>query len=160
MVLAARANSRLGRRFYTTETRSGHSDRGQRILRSASGLVRLGGKCLLLTRSRHLDEERSLGRRHDYGLVWQKSFTVFAVVANWSRLILVATLSAVPAIPAIGLVLVLSVDWFVGIARAVGNLTGNCVATVVVAAWENDLDLAKAKKVLDAGVAEETELPA
>jgi aerobic C4-dicarboxylate transport protein len=74
--------------------------------------------------------------------------------------ILAATLSAVPAIPAIGLVLVLSVDWFVGIARAVGNLTGNCVATVVVAAWENDLDLAKAKKVLDAGAAEEIELPA
>jgi len=74
--------------------------------------------------------------------------------------ILAATLSAVPAIPAIGLVLVLSIDWFVGIARAVGNLTGNCVATVVVAAWENDLDLAKAKKVLDAGAAEEIELPA
>src|SRR6202012_504386 len=33
--------------------------------------------------------------------------------------ILAATLSAVPAIPAIGLVLVLSIDWFVGIARAV-----------------------------------------
>jgi aerobic C4-dicarboxylate transport protein len=74
--------------------------------------------------------------------------------------ILAATLSAVPAIPAIGLVLVLSVDWFVGIARAVGNLIGNCVATVVVAAWENDLDLAKARKVLDAGAAEEIELPA
>jgi aerobic C4-dicarboxylate transport protein len=74
--------------------------------------------------------------------------------------ILAATLSAVPAIPAIGLVLVLSVDWFVGIARAVGNLTGNCVATVVVAAWENDLDLAKARQVLDAGEAEEIELPA
>jgi len=74
--------------------------------------------------------------------------------------ILAATLSAVPAIPAIGLVLVLSVDWFIGIARAVGNLTGNCVATVVVAAWENDLDLAKAKKVLDAGEADEIELPA
>jgi aerobic C4-dicarboxylate transport protein len=74
--------------------------------------------------------------------------------------ILAATLSAVPAIPAIGLVLVLSVDWFVGIARAVGNLTGNCVATVVVAAWENDLDLAKARRVLDAGEAEEIELPA
>ncbi|HTO66563.1 MAG TPA: C4-dicarboxylate transporter DctA [Bradyrhizobium sp.] len=74
--------------------------------------------------------------------------------------ILAATLSAVPAIPAIGLVLVLSIDWFVGIARAVGNLTGNCVATVVVAAWENDLDLAKAKRVLDAGAAEEIELPA
>ena len=63
--------------------------------------------------------------------------------------ILAATLNAVPAIPAIGLVLVLSVDWFVGMARACGNLIGNCVATVVVAAWEGDLDRAQAARVLD-----------
>ncbi len=63
--------------------------------------------------------------------------------------ILAATLNAVPSIPAIGLVLVLSIDWFVGMARALGNLIGNCVATVVVAAWEKDLDLAQAKRVLD-----------
>lgn len=65
--------------------------------------------------------------------------------------ILAATLNAVPSIPAIGLVLVLSVDWFIGMARAVGNLIGNCVATVVVADWEGDLDRAKAAKVLDGG---------
>src|SRR5262245_46337550 len=58
--------------------------------------------------------------------------------------ILAATLNAVPTIPTIGLVLVLSVDWFIGMARALGNLIGNCVATVVVAAWEGDLDRAKA----------------
>ena len=63
--------------------------------------------------------------------------------------ILAATLNAVPSIPAIGLVLVLSVDWFVGMARAAGNLVGNCVATVVVAAWEGDLDLERATRVLD-----------
>ncbi len=45
--------------------------------------------------------------------------------------ILAATLAAIPDIPVIGLVLVLSVDWFMGIARALGNLIGNCVATVV-----------------------------
>jgi aerobic C4-dicarboxylate transport protein len=66
--------------------------------------------------------------------------------------ILAATLNAVPAIPAIGLVLVLSVDWFIGMARALGNLIGNCVATVVIAAWENDLDRDKAKRVLDGEV--------
>ena len=65
--------------------------------------------------------------------------------------ILAATLNAVPSIPAIGLVLVLSVDWFIGMARALGNLIGNCVATVVVASWEGDLDRAKATKVLDGG---------
>ncbi|WP_314962887.1 dicarboxylate/amino acid:cation symporter [Bradyrhizobium cosmicum] len=65
--------------------------------------------------------------------------------------ILAATLNAVPSIPAIGLVLVLSVDWFIGMARALGNLVGNCVATVVVAAWEGDLDRAKATQVLEGG---------
>ncbi|WBL76603.1 dicarboxylate/amino acid:cation symporter [Bradyrhizobium xenonodulans] len=65
--------------------------------------------------------------------------------------ILAATLNAVPSIPAIGLVLVLSVDWFIGMARALGNLVGNCVATVVVAAWEGDLDRATAVKVLEGG---------
>jgi aerobic C4-dicarboxylate transport protein len=67
--------------------------------------------------------------------------------------ILAATLNAVPAIPAIGLVLVLSVDWFVGMARALGNLIGNCVATVVIAAWEKDLDRDRAVKVLDGEIA-------
>ena len=66
--------------------------------------------------------------------------------------ILAATLSAHPAIPAIGLVLVLSVDWFIGIARAVGNLIGNCVATVVVAAWERDIDRDRAHAVLNGTV--------
>jgi aerobic C4-dicarboxylate transport protein len=63
--------------------------------------------------------------------------------------ILAATLNAVPAIPAIGLVLVLSVDWFIGMARAVGNLIGNCVAAVVIGASEGDVDLATARRVLD-----------
>ena len=63
--------------------------------------------------------------------------------------ILAATLSAIPAIPVLGLVLTLPVDWFVGIARALTNMIGNCVATVVVAVWERDIDKARAKRVLN-----------
>jgi len=70
---------------------------------------------------------------------------------------LAATLHALPAIPAIGLVLVLSVDWFMGIARAMGNLVGNCVATVVVAAWEGDIDRERAHQVLDGRISPEDE---
>ena len=51
----------------------------------------------------------------------------------------VGTLNVVPSIPAVGLVLALSVDRFIGMARAPGNLIGNCVATLVVAAWQGDL---------------------
>jgi aerobic C4-dicarboxylate transport protein len=60
--------------------------------------------------------------------------------------ILAATLAAIPSIPAIGLVLVLSVDWFMGIARALG---GNCVATVAVASWVGDIDKDRARRILD-----------
>ncbi|WP_338117749.1 C4-dicarboxylate transporter DctA [Paracoccus versutus] len=63
--------------------------------------------------------------------------------------ILAATLAAIPAIPAIGLVLVLSVDWFMGIARALGNYLGNCVATVVVASWVGDIDRDRARRILE-----------
>jgi aerobic C4-dicarboxylate transport protein len=66
--------------------------------------------------------------------------------------ILLATLNAVPTVPAIGLVLVLSVDWFIGIARALGNLIGNCVATVVIGTWEHEVDLSTAERVLDGDV--------
>jgi aerobic C4-dicarboxylate transport protein len=55
------------------------------------------------------------------------------------------------------LVLVLSVDWFIGMARALGNLIGNCVATVDVAAWEKELDLSLAEHVLDSEVVVEAE---
>ncbi len=74
--------------------------------------------------------------------------------------ILAATLNAVPAVPAIGLVLVLSVDWFIGMARALGNLIGNCVATVVIAAWEKDIDLATAKDVLSGHTVVDVRTPA
>ena len=70
-------------------------------------------------------------------------------VPGSALVVLAATLSAVPEIPVIGLVLVLSVDWFVGIARALGNLIGNCVATVVIAAWEGDIDRVQARRVLN-----------
>jgi aerobic C4-dicarboxylate transport protein len=71
--------------------------------------------------------------------------------------VLAATLQAIPAIPAIGLVLVLSVDWFMGIARALGNLIGNCVATVAVAAWEGDIDRERAHAVLNGEAVPATE---
>lgn len=63
--------------------------------------------------------------------------------------ILAATLSVIPSLPTIGLVLLLSVDWFIGIVRACANLIGNCVATVAIAHWEKDIDHARAQNVLD-----------
>jgi aerobic C4-dicarboxylate transport protein len=63
---------------------------------------------------------------------------------------LAATLSSTGTVPVAGLTLLLGVDRFMSEARALTNLVGNAVATIVVARWENELDLTQAKKVLAA----------
>ncbi len=62
--------------------------------------------------------------------------------------VLAATLAAAPSIPVSSLVLLLAIDWFIGIARAVGNLAGNCVAPVVIAAWNGSLDREQVRAAL------------
>ena len=59
---------------------------------------------------------------------------------------LAATLSVIPTIPVAGLALILGIDRFMSEARALTNLIGNGVATVVAAKWKNELDM----KQLDA----------
>jgi aerobic C4-dicarboxylate transport protein len=61
---------------------------------------------------------------------------------------LAATLAAVPSIPPAGLALLVGVDRFMSEARAITNLIGNAVATVVIARWDDALDLAHARHVL------------
>lgn len=53
---------------------------------------------------------------------------------------LAATLSAVGHLPVAGLALILGIDRFMSEARALTNLIGNGVATVVVAKWVDQLD--------------------
>ena len=62
---------------------------------------------------------------------------------------LAATLSSLKMIPVEGMVLIVGVDRIMSEARAVTNLIGNGVATVVIARWENDLDREKAAQVLN-----------
>lgn len=56
-------------------------------------------------------------------------------------IVLAATLSAVGGIPVAGLALILGIDRFMSEARALTNLVGNGVATLVVAKWTGDLDM-------------------
>ena len=53
---------------------------------------------------------------------------------------LAATLAVVPTIPLSGMVLILGIDRFMSECRALTNIVGNGVATVVVSAWEKELD--------------------
>jgi aerobic C4-dicarboxylate transport protein len=53
---------------------------------------------------------------------------------------LVATLSVIPTVPVAGMALILGIDRFMSMFRAVVNMTGNGVATVVGARWEKEVD--------------------
>ncbi len=62
---------------------------------------------------------------------------------------LAATLSTIPTIPVAGLALILGIDRFMSEARALTNIIGNGVATVVAAKWENELDEQKLHTMLN-----------
>ncbi len=61
---------------------------------------------------------------------------------------LAATLAAMNVIPVAGIVLILGVDRFVNPPRAVLNVIGNSLGSIVVAQWENAFDRSKAARIL------------
>ncbi len=78
-----------------------------------------------------------------------EQLTIFAValltskgasgVQGASFIALVATLTVIPTIPVAGMALILGIDRFMSMFRALVNMIGNGVATIVVARWENEL---------------------
>jgi len=72
-----------------------------------------------------------------------------AAVTGSGFVTLAATLAAFPTIPVAGLTLLLGVDRFMSEARAITNLIGNAVATMVIAKWDGALDLERARAILD-----------
>jgi len=82
-----------------------------------------------------------------------------AGVTGSGFIVLAATLSAVGNVPIGGLALILGVDRFMSEARALTNLVGNGVATVVVGKWCGDLDQARMRQVLDNTATEDAEEP-
>ena len=64
---------------------------------------------------------------------------------------LAATLMVVPSVPVAGLALILGIDRFMSEARALTNIIGNGVATVVIARWEGELDRPRLDAELAAG---------
>ncbi|WP_327658744.1 MULTISPECIES: C4-dicarboxylate transporter DctA [unclassified Streptomyces] len=71
-----------------------------------------------------------------------------AGVAGGGFIALTATLSTVGHVPVAGIMLIFGIDKFMSECRALVNFCGNAVATLVVARWENALDLERARRVL------------
>lgn len=91
-------------------------------------------------------------------LTLYQQLTIFAVAVLTSKgasgiqgaafIALVATLTAFPIIPVAGMALLLGIDRFMATARAVVNMLGNGVATVVIARWEGELDVKTLRRTL------------
>ena len=95
----------------------------------------------------------------DTPLDWSHQLTLLAVLLLTSKgaagvtgsgfIVLAATLSAVGHVPVEGLALILGIDRFMSEARALTNLVGNGVATLVVAKWTGDLDMKQLDNALN-----------
>src|SRR5271167_1422934 len=82
-------------------------------------------------------------------LTMLQQMTIFSVATLTSKgasgvqgasfIALVATLSVIPTIPVAGMALILGIDRFMSMFRALVNMIGNGVATLIVARWENEL---------------------
>ncbi|MCM2293224.1 dicarboxylate/amino acid:cation symporter [Allorhizobium sp. BGMRC 0089] len=73
---------------------------------------------------------------------------------------LAATLSVVPSVPVAGMALILGIDRFMSECRALTNFVGNAVATIVVARWENELDVEKLNAAMSGQLPEEIDVQA
>ncbi len=82
-----------------------------------------------------------------------------AGVTGSGFIVLAATLSAVGTVPVAGLALILGIDRFMSEARALTNLIGNGVATLVVAKWTNELDTERLQAALNNETWEEAQEP-
>ncbi|MGC2828819.1 MAG: dicarboxylate/amino acid:cation symporter [Candidatus Acidiferrum sp.] len=91
-------------------------------------------------------------------LTLMQQLTIFAVATLTSKgasgvqgasfIALVGTLTVVPTIPVAGMALLLGIDRFMSTARALVNMIGNGVATLVVARWEREIDPATLQRNL------------
>jgi aerobic C4-dicarboxylate transport protein len=100
---------------------------------------------------------------------WTQQLTLLLVLLLTSKgaagvtgsgfIVLAATLSAVGHVPVAGLALILGIDRFMSEARALTNLIGNGVATVVVAKWTGDLDTERMHRHLNNETAAEADAP-
>jgi aerobic C4-dicarboxylate transport protein len=82
-----------------------------------------------------------------------------AGVTGSGFIVLAATLSSVGTIPVAGIALILGVDRFMSEARALTNLIGNGVATLVVSRWEGALDNDRMRRLLDSETDADAEEP-
>jgi aerobic C4-dicarboxylate transport protein len=105
----------------------------------------------------------------DTSLTLQQQLGILAVLLLTSKgaagvtgsgfITLAATLSSIPALPVAGLALLIGIDRFMSGARALTNLIGNGLATIIVAKWDGQLDMRRLQRVFNGETVAEAEEP-
>ena len=124
----------------------------------------LDGTCIYLTMAaiflaQATDTPLSLGQQLVLVGVLLLTSKGAAGVTGSGFIVLAATLSSVGSVPVASIALLLGVDRFMSEARALTNLVGNGVATLVVARWENALDVERMQARLAGETEEEADAP-
>jgi aerobic C4-dicarboxylate transport protein len=88
----------------------------------------------------------------------KQQLTIFAVAILTSKgasgvqgaafIALVGTLMVVPTVPVAGMALIVGIDRFLSMFRALVNMIGNGVATIVIARWERELDVPRLRDAM------------
>ena len=88
----------------------------------------------------------------------KQQLTIFAVAILTSKgasgvqgaafIALVGTLMVVPTVPVAGMALIVGIDRFLSMFRALVNMIGNGVATIVIARWERELDVVRLRDAM------------
>ena len=116
----------------------------------------LDGTCIYLSLAvlflaQALDVPLSLGQQAWLLLVAMLSSKGAAAVTGGGFITLAATLAVVPSVPVAALALIVGIDRFMSEARAVTNLIGNAVATLVISRWEGEISAAELRDALARG---------
>jgi len=124
----------------------------------------LDGTCIYLTMAAIF-----LAQATNTQLSWGQQLGIIGILLLTSKgaagvtgsgfIVLAATLASVGTIPVASIALIIGVDRFMSEARALTNLVGNSVATVVIAKWEAALDTARMHRVLEGETALDAEAP-
>jgi aerobic C4-dicarboxylate transport protein len=124
--------------------------------------LNLDGTCLYLTMgaifvAQATNTHLTFGQEFGVLLVCMITSKAAATVVGSAFITLAATLASIKTIPVEGMVLILGIDWLMAQARAMTNMVGNAVATVIVSKWENEFDAVRAQQVLNGDEAEVAE---
>jgi aerobic C4-dicarboxylate transport protein len=124
----------------------------------------LDGTCIYLTMAAIF-----LAQATNTELSWGQQLGIIGILLLTSKgaagvtgsgfIVLAATLASVGTIPVASIALIIGVDRFMSEARALTNLVGNSVATVVIAKWEGALDTARMQRVLKGETVVDAEAP-